>query len=134
MKKKKRLSEKEDMVMELLWMKKEPLTSVEMFHYFEADGWNENNVYRSINALLERGFIRVCGQQLYHSLYARKFEPTITREEYIVQHLCRVKKSMIAQIVTALIKEDDNEGNGDAELIAHLDTIVRELREKQGDK
>lgn len=130
MKSNKQLYEKEEMIMELLWQEKEPLTSGEMFRHFEAKGWNEHNVYRAINSLLDKDLIRVCGQQLCRSLYARKFEPTITKEEYVVHVLCRIKQSAIAQIVTALVKADEKDGKDNAELIAKLQTIINEIPEE----
>lgn len=130
MKKKNQLSEKEELVMELLWMKNEPLTSVEIFQHFETQGWNEMSVYRAVNSLLEKNLLCVCGKELYRSQYARKFEPVLTKEEYIVHVLCRIKKSNIAKIVMALVKEDEKEGNGNDKLVAKLEAIIKEIEEK----
>jgi len=131
MKIKNQLSEKEELLMELLWSYNEPLTSVELLQHLAPKGWNENSIYRSINSLLNKKLLNVCGMEKYKSQYARKFEPTLTKEEYLAKHLYDrgVKKNSVAKVVLALVKED---GVNTDELISQLESIIEELLKEKG--
>lgn len=124
------LSEKEELLLQYIWSQDKPLTSVEMFHYFETNGWNENNVFRTINSLLEKKLLNICGMELYTKQYARTFLPTLSQEEYIIRYLSErgLKRKSIAKIVLALAKEDEKKEINNDELISQLETIVKELR------
>ncbi len=125
------LSTKEEELMELLWESDKPLTSVEIMKIPNMSEWNETNLYRTLNSLLGKKLIQVCGMEQYKTQYARQFEPALTREEYAVRFLTDrgLKKSSIAKIAMALVKapEGDEEEETD-ELIEQLESIIEELR------
>lgn len=127
------LSEREEKLMELIWESEIPLTSVEMLELPDINTWNETNLFRTINALLDKKLIRVCGVEQYKTQYARKFEPALTREEYAIRFFKDkgIKRSSIAKIAMALVKDGEEEEGETEKLIEQLESIIADLRKEK---
>ena len=131
MKNRNRLSEREELLMELMWKSPRPLTSVELLRRPEMEGWNEVYMYRALKSLSDKGLIRVCGVKQHKTQYARQFEPVFTKEEYAVKLLTDrgMKRSSIAKIAMALVEDIDDEKEEETdELIGELESIIEKLR------
>lgn len=129
------LTEREEKLMEAIWESGIPLTSVEMLALPDISTWNETNLYRTINALLDKKLIRVCGVEQYKTQYARQFEPTLSKEEYVVRIFKDkgMKRSSIARIAMALVKDEETDEEGETfELIQQLEHIIKDLRNEKG--
>ena len=135
MKKRGFISEKEEQLLELLWRYNTPLTSIEMLELPEVidNGWNETSVFRMINSLLSRNYIRICGFKQNKTQYARKFETALTKEEYAAKILFDrgMKKNSLAKIALALVKYENEDEEESDELIDQLESIINELRKEK---
>lgn len=136
MNKKSQLTDREELLMELLWRSEKALTSVELLKIEELSGWNETYFHRTIKSLSGKGLIRVCGVERYNTQYARQFEPTLTREEYAIKILKErgINSSSIGRLAMALVKdvEDDRQGEEKDKLIEELEEIIENLRKDKG--
>jgi len=136
MNKKIKLTEREELLMDLFWRSEKPLTSVEMLKTEELSGWNETYFHRTIKSLSGKGFIRVCGMERFNTQYARQFEPTLTREEYAINLLKErgIGRSSIGRLALALVKdiEEDKQGEDKDKLIEELEEIIENLRKEKG--
>ena len=120
---------REEELMELLWETGQPMTSIEMIADKKERTWKDNYLKVIIRALLEKGAIRVCGVKQYKTQYARQFEYVITREDYIAKQAVAkgLNGSSLTNIAVAMAKETGSE----EELIARLEEVIKELREKK---
>ncbi|MDE7206801.1 MAG: hypothetical protein K2N90_06535, partial [Lachnospiraceae bacterium] len=91
---------------------------------------------RTINTLLKKNLIRICGRERYNTQYARVFEPTIPREEYAARFLVDrgIGHNSLGRLAMALVHVEES-GNDDSraeetELIAELEAIIDKLRKR----
>ena len=133
------LKEKEELLMELLWDVGTPLTSVEMADIIPQKSWSgrsDANIHRVINSLLQKDMLQVRGYTQYRTQYARRFEPTMSREEYIIKLYSEknLKKTALTEIALALLKvaiQKPNDSETDQEtFLAELESILRMLKEQ----
>lgn len=117
--------------MDLLWEKGEALTSVDILEQLGDIMQNPAYVYRTINQLLNIGFIRECGSARYNTQYARQFAPCMTREEYAAKYLVRhgIQRKSLGKVAVALLKETQDDKNKHTdEMIAQLQEMIDELK------
>ena len=82
------LNEKESAIMDVLWENGKPMLISEIVRAIPQKVWGKSkdrNIHRQINALIDKDLLRVNGHTLTGKLYARMFEPTMTREEYTIK-------------------------------------------------
>ncbi len=130
------LSVREQSVMDLLWEGGEALTSVEIMERRNDIMQNVTYVHRTINSLLNAGFIQACGIARYRTKYARKFVPCMTREEYAAKYLFRhgIQAEMLGKVVVALLKETQGDEKTDTDkMIAQIQNIIDFLKEQTDD-
>ncbi|MBD5470415.1 MAG: BlaI/MecI/CopY family transcriptional regulator [Lachnospiraceae bacterium] len=124
------LSKREQRVMDLLW-EKEALTSVDLLEQLSDIMPNATYVHRTINSLLDAGFIQECGSVRHRTQYARKFTPCMTREEYAAKYLVRhgIQRKSFGKVAMALFNEtQDDQNKHTGELIAELEEIIDQLK------
>ena len=124
------LSKREQRVMDLLW-EKEALTSVNLLEQLSDIMPNATYVHRTINSLLDAGFIQECGSVRHRTQYARKFTPCMTREEYAAKYLVRhgIRRKSFGKVAMALFDETRDDPNmHTGELIAELEEIIGKLK------
>jgi predicted transcriptional regulator len=131
MKKKQFLNEKETIVMQQLWGKKAPMTSVDLMEQPMIQEWNEATLYRILKSLLDKGFLEVCGMTLYSKQYARVFQPACTMEEYFVRYVQNheSKKNVLSNFAMALAKNETKDSID--ELICELEQVIEELKDEK---
>lgn len=125
------LSEREQSVMDLLWEKGEALTSVDILEMLQDIMPNTTYVHRTINSLLDAGFIQECGSIRYRTQYARKFAPCMTREECAAKYLVRhgIRRKSIGKVAMALVNETkDDKSRHTYEMIEELQEIINQLK------
>lgn len=131
------LTQKEEALLEVLWEYGKPITGNEILKLQGMEHWSETGLYRTIKSLLDKKLIEICGVEQYKTQYARKLQPTLTREEYAVQSLMEkgMNTSSISKIALALVKRlKVNEKEETDRLIMELEEIVEKLREDRGCK
>ena len=116
--------------MELLWNHSEGLTSIDMLQELNEITQSPTYVHRVIKSLLGKNLIRECGSVRYNKQYARKFQATITKEEYAAG-LLREKGfclNSLNGIVSAFVNPDSKHSKKDSqEIIRELKRIITEL-------
>ena len=122
------LSFREQQIMDLLWNAKEGLTSVDILEQHSDIMINATYVHRSISVLLEKGFIRECGSVRYNKQYARKFQPELSREEFMAGLLVEkgVQLSSLNGIAMAFLNKA-NDLQKKKEVICELKQMINEL-------
>lgn len=86
------LNRKEEELLELLWDNETPMTSKTMLDIIKLGKYKlkaDVGIHRIINSLLEKNMIKICGSEKSGKLYARRFEPVLTREEYTIEVLAK---------------------------------------------
>lgn len=128
MKRKKILNDREKIIMDTLWQTEESLSSIELLNRLGESEWNKLNIFRTINSLMDKGYIRVDGFEQCNTQYARKFTFAITPEEYAAKMIKDdgLNVSSIGKIAMALIK-DTNDEKSKNELVRELQSIIDEL-------
>lgn len=81
------LTKSEEEIMEFMWDAGEPLTSSEIVSNSQDKTWKDSYVHLLLNSLMYKEVVRVAGFKRATKNYARSFEPTMTREEYVVRNL-----------------------------------------------
>ncbi|CVI71468.1 Penicillinase repressor [Eubacteriaceae bacterium CHKCI004] len=125
--KRKKLTDSEWEVMNLLWDTGEPLTSSEIIRLSVDRRWKDSYIHILINALLKKEMIRVAGFKKTTKNYARSFEPTMTREQwslYQVKQESRKESLLLKELLESII----NEG-ADEETLEELSDAVEKRKE-----
>lgn len=123
-----KLTKSEEQLMEIFWNSEEPITSVEITNMKVKPTWSSGLVHNMLRALLKKSMIEECGTVQYGTQYARRFIPSVTKEEYAARLVLAtgIDKDSISKVMVALVKETgDNE-----EVIAQLEDMIKQLREE----
>lgn len=136
MKKKDILNAREEKLMNYLWERKEPLTSSEMIKQLEAEGWTNATLCRTVQSLTDNGYLEVAGLEKSVKTYARKLEPSLTKEEYYSSVLMKrgIDADSLADMTAAFLginRKSRREKN--EEVIAKLEEIIASLRADKGE-
>lgn len=81
-----RMTLSENSVMQVLWKAKEPMTSRQIVEAVQAAGqvtWEPRSVFVLLNKLMKKDLIRHVGNVHSGKSVARRFEPTMTKAEYL---------------------------------------------------
>lgn len=124
------LSFREEELMDMLWSINKPMTTKEMVAQDWERSWKDSYLQLMITSLLKKEMIRVAGVKRQVTVYARLFEPAITREQYAAGVIfAKVEDSQLPKVMLAIAKEK----NIDDQLIERLEEIVRQREEQEGE-
>ena len=110
------LSKKEREVMDIFWEAGAPLSRQEILERAAEKrcSWKPNSVHILVNALMEKGMLRVAGFFLNSRKLGRTFEAAMTLEEYVVMQveasLAAAKRECGLESVSLLEKLAQNHG------------------------
>lgn len=127
------LSSREQRVMDLFWNTNEVLTSVDILEQLHDIMLNPTYVHRSLTILLEKQFIEECGSVRYNKQYARKFKPSITREEFAAGLLTEkgIHFHSLNGIAMAFLKQSTNINPQEKqEIIDELKQMITKLEQE----
>lgn len=127
------LSTREEELLNILWAYNEPLTQNEMVDRLVSQGWNNVTLFKTVQSLAKAGYLKVVGLEKSVKTYARKFIPSLTKEEFYSELL--IKKGMtsdsLPDITAALIGANKKENaEQKREVIAKLEEIIESLRKE----
>lgn len=127
------MTEREEELMNLLWAREEAMTSIQFEQSVDEKEWNHAAIFRVIKSLLKKGLIEECGTELHKKQYARRFRPTITKEEYLAGFLAErgIDGKSLAGIAMTLVKKNGNTKKDDELLISELENMISNLRRKK---
>ena len=127
------LTKGEERIMEFFWDSQSPLTSMDISSM--TDEFNDSYIHRLLTSLLKKEMLEVNGIEKSGKQYARKFVPTMTREEYgamVMKGLGIKDEKALAKVAAALFKKpegkDGKEETDTQALIKELENIVGQLK------
>ena len=97
------LTKGEERIMEFFWDSQSPLTSMDISSM--TDEFNDSYIHRLLTSLLKKEMLEVNGIEKSGKQYARKFVPTMTREEYgamVMKGLGIKDEKALAKVAAAL--------------------------------
>lgn len=98
----------EEMILNLFWESKEGLTIADIENSLLSQKISKVTIFKAVQKMLDLEYLEVCGLEKATKTYARKFKPTVTKEEYAAQVLMSkgVSTKNIGNVVVAML------GNG----------------------
>lgn len=103
------MTKSERQLMEVLWNSEEGLTCAQIIEHSKDKKWKDSYIHIMVKSLLKQGLIEVTGFELVSKSYARKFSPTMTRDESIVRALVGEdvwSKDMIPPMIAAFVEKE----------------------------
>lgn len=125
-------SSREKALMEYLWDKGRPVTSMEIFENLEDVMCNITYVHRALQVLEKRGLIKAVGLVRVNKKYARTFSYIKSREEVAADYAREigVASKNLGRFALALVKDEEDDEASRDELIAKLEEIIAELKDE----
>ena len=129
----KKLTKKQQILMEILWNSDSPMTSMDISRY--VDGWSTTSLSNMINALIERGFIRISNTEVINGHAARLLVASCSKEEYAAKLVSslNIKKDSFPRVVTAIMHEFSSEEEYE-DLVSDMESFLAEYKEKNNKK
>ena len=127
--------------MHIFWDVGTPLSALDVFEISQktedATTWSINYIHKMLTSLLDKELLEICGFVRSGKKYVRKFQPCITKEEYIADMLDQqgINTASLAKIAVALVKKQEGKGGNEKhdQLIAELEQMIDDF-EQSGDK
>ena len=133
MKNSKLMTQKEEIVMDIFWTQKKPLTITELAGFFYKEKLKQVTLFRIANSLLDKVYLEIYGFERNNTQYARKFVPALTKEEYAAVLLSEhgIKSTSLVKIVLSMLgygkRKEINQDEKD-KLIEELESIIARIR------
>ena len=127
------LSPREEQLMDYLWEQDEAQSTDRIQAGLEDKGWNKVTLYRILQGLIDKGYIRISGLERNNTQYLRLMEPAISKEDYTARILAGrgIGVSSIPNLVMAILGTDGNRKRSQKEnenIINGLEEIIMEIR------
>ncbi len=127
--------------MHIFWNVGTPLSALDVFEISQKTEdtatWSINYIHKMLTSLLDKELLEICGFVRSGKKYVRKFQPCLTKEEYIADMLDQqgINTSSLAKIAVALVKKQEAKGGDEKhdQLIAELEQMIDNF-EQSGDK
>ena len=124
----KKITDSEREVLELLWNSDEPLTSTEIVRLCVGRTWKSSYIHIMINSLLKKEMIKVAGFKKTTKNYARTFEPTMTRDQWNLFQM-KQEKGVTAELLKEMLEMIITEG-ADEEILEELFEVIEKRKEE----
>lgn len=133
------MDKREQRIMEKIWEQTDVKNSVsvtELEELFAGEKMSKVSIFKAVQSLLKKGYIGVEGLELSGTVYARKYEAQITREQYAAIVLANggIRTSSLGSLVLAMIGNDRDDmpnETKDKELIAELEKVIERIRNRE---
>ncbi len=133
------MDKREQRIMEKIWEQTDAKNSVsvtELEELFAGEKMSKVSIFKAVQSLLKKGYIGVEGLELSGTVYARKYEAQITREQYAAIVLANggIRTSSLGSLVLAMIGNDRDDmpnETKDEELIAELEKVIERIRNRE---
>lgn len=134
------LSNSEEILMHIFWNVGTPLSALDVFEISQktedAATWSINYIHKMLTSLLDNELLEICGFVRSGKKYVRKFQPCLTKEEYIADILDQqgINTASLAKIAVALVKKQEEKGGDEKhdQLIVELEQMIDDF-EQSGD-
>lgn len=125
---------REEEFMEYFWGQDEPVTIADIEEHFSYETLSKAAIFKVIQTMVDKGFIRVNGLERTNKTYARKFEAAVSKEEYWGKILASKGLGLdsLHHVAFAMIGERTSKDDeiADQELIRELEDIIVEIRNR----
>lgn len=132
------LTGSELVLMKILWDAQRPITGPEILAYLNASpegpAFARSSYHVFVNNLLDKGYIMSVGGCGHGKNQARRFVPTISRNEYYAGEITsnrRYTASDIPDLVCTLISYSDVSDSQKKEILKSIESLVMEDEEEQ---
>ncbi|MBR1702976.1 MAG: hypothetical protein IJ716_13685 [Lachnospiraceae bacterium] len=133
------MDKREQRIMDKIWEQTDVKNSVsvtELEELFAGEKMSKVSIFKAVQSLLQKGYIGVEGLELSGTVYARKYEAQITREQYAAIVLANggIRTSSLGSLVLAMIGNDRDDmpnETKDEELIAELEKVIERIRNRE---
>ncbi|MBR1771118.1 MAG: hypothetical protein IJ747_03720 [Lachnospiraceae bacterium] len=133
--KKELMDRSERRVMEKFWSmaEGEALSVSDLEQLFQGEKISKVSIFKAVQALSEKEYIRIASLERAGMVYARKFEPAITKEAYAAILLADsgIRSSSLGSLALAMIgndRDDRPDACKDELLIRDLEQVIAKLR------
>lgn len=125
------LKPREEAVMNILWDHNIPMTTNDILKNFNTEECSEITLYKTIQSLVEKGYLEVAGLVKCTKTYSRQFVPAISKEQYYSSLLISkgLNKNSLADLTAAFLGVSNSESKN-AEVISALEEIIATLKER----
>lgn len=139
--KKYRISNSEEIVMNVFWQTSEPLTISQLSGLLSEHAWSKNYIHKVLRWLCEKDLIKVVGVAQEGRYQAKQYISCLTKDEFLANMLKElgVNNTLFARIAVALFKKEPQKSTPqqDERLIAELEKMVDEyearIKDTSGD-
>lgn len=137
MKNNKLMTPREEDLMNVFWNQKEPMAITDIIELLDKEQWNQVTLFRIVKKLLDKGYLEIYGFKKNNTQYARKFIPSLTKEEYAAVLLSErgIESNSLANIALAMLGGNKRKEVCEEEknyLIHELENIIKQIK-KQGE-
>lgn len=121
-------SQKEELIMQVLWEATNPLSATEIAERIPNRDWPASSIQSILKGLEKKNAIKVAKIDKIGKVYGRFFEPTLSANEYATMqfsHFYRHEKKNYFSVISSLLgnSSDDKE-----EIIETLETLLDEYK------
>ena len=125
-------NDKEKAILDAFWDKDSDYTTMEILEVLEREypgEWNRLGVFRTVNGLLEKELLVVTGLEQNKTQYARKYRPSMTREEYaaFLLEYEGMDITSLDRIALAMFKRNKTSKKDRKKLLDNLQNIIDNL-------
>lgn len=107
-----RMTPSENGVMQAFWKAKKPMTSRQIVEAVQAAGqatWKSRSVFVLLNKLMKKELVRVVGYANVGRAFARRFEPTMTKAEYLaLMVMDELSEEELPEFLESFSKKEDD--------------------------
>lgn len=137
MKNNKLMTPREEDLMNVFWNQEEPMAITDIIELLDKEQWNQVTLFRIVKKLLDKGYLEIYGFKKNNTQYARKFIPSLTKEEYAAVLLSErgIESNSLANIALAMLGGNKRKEVCEEEknyLIHELENIIKQIK-KQGE-
>lgn len=129
------MDKREQRIMQILWEQEagRALGVADFEEIGKGEKLSRPSIFKALQSLTDKGYIGVAGLEQVGTVYARKYEPLITREEYAAILLADsgIRSSSLGSLALAMIgndRDDKPDEEKDAELIRELEQVIERIK------
>lgn len=128
------MNKREKKIMEYLWNSEQALTIKQIEEFFKDEDITRTTIFKAVQSLFNKGYVRVGGLEKSVKSYARQVEPAITREEYAALLLNDegIRIESIGDVIAAMIgNSKKTDLKKERQIIEELEKIISDIKGRQ---
>lgn len=125
------LNAREEELLCFLWEENEAMTSAEMAEKLKEREWNNITVFKTVQSLTEKEYLKVDSLKKAAKTYARRMTPSLSKEEYyssVLKEKGFDRASLTGLVASFLGSSKKGKKERDAEVIRTLEAMIEQIR------